>query len=244
MTVDPIPANTQEAEGFAAAFLRSYLTYDKGGPEPIRLFTELPDPRTANVGDGDKVTQRVVEIWPIKSDVLSGHHMNVRMIAIVERDRASADMEMREKSKRLIYRVDVPVTEGKEGKFQILQYPKFERVERSNSAVLPTSGQGNTEAAERMKPMLESFYKVYFEAEKSEDIANFFKRVQNAPKPQNKLFTFERLDRVDAFGKDKTWFVLVNLRVRDPFTTISYGASYYLEVEEQEGKFYIVSMNE
>lgn len=241
-TTAPPVVKSDDAQGYAAAFLRSYLTYQNGNADSVRMYTELPDVRAASMKD-DKITQRVVEMWPIRTEILAENHMNVRVVAVVDRYRTADDTP--EKNRRMAYQVDVPVTQGKDGKFDILQYPKMKRLERTTQgANLPFIGQSDTSEGLKVQPMLESFFRTYFEAKTKDDVANFFQDVNAVPEPQAGLFTFEGINKVEAYKQDSELFTIVSVKIREPYTSISYGASYVIRIVEQDGKYVILSMDD
>ncbi|MEZ2734511.1 conjugal transfer protein [Aneurinibacillus aneurinilyticus] len=241
-TASPTVIKSEDAQGYAAAFLRSYLTYNNGKAEPIRMYTELPDVRSPAFRD-DKISQRVVEMWPVRTEILTENHMNVRIMAVLERSRSSDDNP--EKNRRMSYQIDVPVTQGTDGKFDILQYPKIKRLERTvEGASLPFLGQSDTSEGLKVQPMLESFFRTYFTAKTRDDVANFFQDVKEVPEPQDGLFTFEGISKIDAYKQGDTIFTIVNVKIREPYTSIAYNASYVIRVAQQDGKYVILSMDD
>lgn len=245
--------DTEQAKGFASAFVRAYLTIENGEPASIEAYTDLPDPREIRVDTPadpannvrKEINQRVIGLWPVKTELLAAKHMDVELIALVERQVPGQESYEQKKNGIIMYRIDVPVTQGEQGGYRILQYPRFSKLEKDPQASLPPLGTSDSPAATGMKPMLESFFRTYFEAKQPEDIANFFIDINQVPKPHQGLFSFEQLENLQAFSSgESTWFVLLNVKVRDNYTNVAYAFSYAMNVIKEGEKYYILSMEE
>lgn len=243
------PVDVDQAKGFAAAFARSFLTIEDGTPASIKVYTDLSDQRNIenerNMEETEGtglLNQKVLGIWPGKTEVLAGKHMNIQLTALIQREVPSADISVIEKNRFITYQLDVPVTQGDEG-FKVLQYPKLVKVEKDSTAVLPTLGTADSQAEIALKPMLMSFFKTFYEAENKEDIANFFYDTASVISPQKGLFLFEQIGSIKAYPVgEKQWFVLIDIKVKDSFTKVSYPFSYTVNVVKEGDKYYIHSI--
>lgn len=244
------PADVDQAKGFAAAFARSFLTIEDGTPSSIQVYTDLLDQRNIENEQNietegtELLNQKVLGIWPGKTEVLAGKHMNVQLTALIQREVPSADASTKEKNRFITYQLDVPVTQGDEG-FKVLQYPKLAKIEKDSTAVLPTLGTTDSQAEIALKPMIMSFFKTFYEAENKEDIANFFYDTANVPSPQKGLFLFDQIGAIKAYpSAENQWFVLIDIQAKDSFTKVSYPFSYTVNVVKEGDKYYIQSINE
>lgn len=241
--------DTNLVQGFAAAFVRSYLTVEGGKPLTISSYSDLPDQRTVLQGQNnseirDSISQKVIGVWPVTTDVLAGNHMNVQLVAVVERIVPNKENYEEQLNRLITYKIDVPVTQGMSG-YKVTQYPNMNRIEKDAHAMLPKLGNSDNQAQTGMKPMLLSFFKRYFEGESKEDIVNFFLDTNQVPSPQRGLFLFDQIDQINAYpgGRD-SWLVLVNIQVTDKYSNISYPFTYSMNVVRQGDKYLIAKFNE
>lgn len=245
------PVNLDSAKGYAAAFARAFLTVENGKPAAIEMYTDLADLRNIEfkeiaitLDDRNKLNQRVIGIWPGEAEVLAGNHMNVKLTALVQREVPNKQKIEQDKNQLITYQLDIPVTQGEKG-YRILQYPKMNKVEKDATASIPSLGSSDSQGEMAMKPMLVSFFKTYFEGQKQDDIANFFMNTATVPSPQQGLFLFENMNSIQAYpGQENHWFVFVDIRVKDPYTQVSYPFSYSMNIKKDNDKFYILSINE
>lgn len=247
--IEEEPVDVELAKGYAATFTRAYLTVENGLPSPLQEFTDLPDQRAIDLKQGipseekEKINQKVLGLWPVKTELLASNHMNVQVTAIVEREMPNKTQREQQENRLITYIVEVPITQGPDG-YRVMQYPKLVKQVKDNQTSMPKLGTTDTKAEVGMRPMLVSFFKTYFEGQSSEDIANFFINSINVPSPQKGLFSFEEMNSVQAYPvEDNHWFVLINIRVKDGFMEMSYPFSYSVNVVRDGEKFYILNFN-
>jgi hypothetical protein len=227
----------EEAEGFASGYIKAYLTLP-ADPNALKSFSDLQDDRPIQTPD---LVQSVLGVWPLGSEQdPTTRAVHVDLLVQTKTDSKSVVNNHEQENVSVRYwRAHVQVSRDEAGKLNVLKYPSLHPFIKG-AAWLPKMDSQDDSAAKSMTPMLESFFKTYLSAEKTEDMANYFstESMGQGIQPLNDQLLFDSVEKVEAYGKGP-WLVWVTLHVKDPVTNTMVRESYQLQVIKNQEKYLI-----
>lgn len=224
----------KEAEGFAAAFTKAYLSLP-AEEHSILPFTNLRDIRPQRLSN---LKQEVIGIWALQSEEDSVTHVTHIQFLVQTKTIKKELMSDRTKETLRYWKARVQVTRDLDGRLHIFNFPSLNTFEKGQ-VWLPEMERADSQSSESMKPMLESFFRAYLSSSKPEDIANFF-RSSPPGKMKGGNLSFESLEKVEVYGSEP-WLVFVDIKIKDPITEQFLMESYQLDIVRMQGKYYIDS---
>lgn len=210
------------ASNYASAFLVSYFSYEKGrGFTNISPFIQKEDRRRA---PDNLMKTEVVSVNPIEHTHLTSGYFQTKQLLHIRQHKLSED-EREIKLEDQYFVATVFVMYSPIG-FDIKQYPALE-VYKGVTIDAPFPPAASSEVSDRMKPMLETFFKSYFSSSSFDEVASFFISTEDI-QPLSGSLEYINIQNLSVYNEEAPFIVYATVTAKEPFSGVELLLTYEL----------------